>query len=107
MSFRDDVLAGLSARPRAIPARWFYDHRGSELFERITGLPEYYPLEPRITAAVNGASRWLDAPAVVVNNPISEEAASAPPAATSAVARTVRPRLSMVRDMHASSCPVP
>ena len=43
MSVRDDVLAGLSARPRAIPARWFYDHAGSELFELITELPEYYP----------------------------------------------------------------
>ena len=41
--FRADVLAGLTRRPRAIPARWFYDHRGSELFERITELPEYYP----------------------------------------------------------------
>lgn len=41
--FRSDVLAGLARRPRAIPARWFYDHRGSELFERITDLPEYYP----------------------------------------------------------------
>jgi L-histidine Nalpha-methyltransferase len=41
--FRADVLAGLERRPRAIPARWFYDHRGSELFERITDLPEYYP----------------------------------------------------------------
>ena len=41
--FRADVLAGLAARPRAIPARWFYDHRGSELFEAITDLPEYYP----------------------------------------------------------------
>jgi dimethylhistidine N-methyltransferase len=36
------VLAGLAARPRAIPARWFYDRRGSELFEVITQLPEYY-----------------------------------------------------------------
>ncbi|WP_375427319.1 L-histidine N(alpha)-methyltransferase [uncultured Sphingomonas sp.] len=43
MSFRDDVLAGLGARPRAIPARWFYDRTGSELFELITELPEYYP----------------------------------------------------------------
>ena len=43
MSFRDDVLAGLSARPRAIPARWFYDRAGSELFELITELPGYYP----------------------------------------------------------------
>lgn len=41
--FRADVLAGLARRPRAIPARWFYDHRGSQLFERITELPEYYP----------------------------------------------------------------
>lgn len=43
MTFHTDVLAGLAARPRAIPARWFYDHRGSELFEAITQLPEYYP----------------------------------------------------------------
>lgn len=43
MSFRDDVAAGLTARPRAIPARWFYDREGSELFELITALPEYYP----------------------------------------------------------------
>ena len=42
-AFRADVLAGFEARPRAIPARWFYDRRGSELFEAITGLPEYYP----------------------------------------------------------------
>ncbi|MEH3157637.1 MAG: L-histidine N(alpha)-methyltransferase [Sphingomonas taxi] len=41
--FRADVLAGLERRPRAIPARWFYDRQGSELFEAITGLPEYYP----------------------------------------------------------------
>lgn len=42
-AFRDDVLAGLAASVPAIPARWFYDHRGSELFEEITRLPEYYP----------------------------------------------------------------
>ena len=42
-AFRADVIEGLSRRPRAIPARWFYDHRGSELFEAITELPEYYP----------------------------------------------------------------
>jgi dimethylhistidine N-methyltransferase len=41
-AFRDDVLAGLAAPVRAIPARWLYDRRGSELFEAITGLPEYY-----------------------------------------------------------------
>ena len=42
-AFRADVLAGLAAPVRAIPARWFYDRRGSELFEEITRLPEYYP----------------------------------------------------------------
>ncbi|MBA3896715.1 MAG: L-histidine N(alpha)-methyltransferase [Sphingomonadaceae bacterium] len=42
-AFRADVLAGFKTRPRAIPARWFYDRAGSELFEAITGLPEYYP----------------------------------------------------------------
>jgi dimethylhistidine N-methyltransferase len=42
-AFRADVLAGLAAPQKAIPARWFYDRRGSELFEAITDLPEYYP----------------------------------------------------------------
>jgi L-histidine Nalpha-methyltransferase len=42
-AFRRDVLAGLAAPIRAIPARWLYDRRGSELFEAITELPEYYP----------------------------------------------------------------
>lgn len=42
-AFRRDVLEGLSQRHKAIPARWFYDERGSALFEDITGLPEYYP----------------------------------------------------------------
>ena len=41
-AFRSDVLRGLAAPIRAIPARWLYDRRGSELFEAITQLPEYY-----------------------------------------------------------------
>ncbi|HEX8061973.1 MAG TPA: L-histidine N(alpha)-methyltransferase [Allosphingosinicella sp.] len=40
--FHRDVLAGLAAPIRAVPARWLYDRRGSELFEAITRLPEYY-----------------------------------------------------------------
>ena len=40
-AFRDDVLSGLSAPIPAIPARWFYDRRGSELFDEITRLPSY------------------------------------------------------------------
>lgn len=42
-AFRDDVIAGLLTAPKAIPARWFYDHRGSQLFEAITELEEYHP----------------------------------------------------------------
>src|SRR5690348_10964107 len=42
-AFRHDVLAGLSALVPAIPARWLYDRRGSELFDDITRLPAYYP----------------------------------------------------------------
>ncbi|MFG1912772.1 L-histidine N(alpha)-methyltransferase [Kribbella sp. NPDC048928] len=42
-ALRDDVRAGLSATPKWLPPKWFYDARGSELFEEITRLPEYYP----------------------------------------------------------------
>lgn len=48
--FRADVLAGLKARIPAVPARWLYDRRGSELFDAITRLPEYYPT--RIETAI-------------------------------------------------------
>ena len=41
-AFRRDVLNGLAVRPRTIPARWLYDRTGSEMFEAITVLPEYY-----------------------------------------------------------------
>src|SRR5437763_10713437 len=43
LAFREDVLAGLGAPVPAIPARWLYDRRGSELFDEITRLPSYYP----------------------------------------------------------------
>ncbi|HEX3407420.1 MAG TPA: ergothioneine biosynthesis protein EgtB [Caulobacteraceae bacterium] len=42
-AFRRDVLEGLARRPKSVPPKWFYDARGSELFEQITELPEYYP----------------------------------------------------------------
>ncbi|MGC1301197.1 MAG: L-histidine N(alpha)-methyltransferase [Caulobacteraceae bacterium] len=42
-AFRADVLSGLARERRAIPPRWFYDHRGSALFEAITNVAEYYP----------------------------------------------------------------
>lgn len=40
--FAGDVRAGLSARPKRLPCLYFYDERGSRLFERICELPEYY-----------------------------------------------------------------
>ncbi|MET9504532.1 L-histidine N(alpha)-methyltransferase [Streptomyces sp. NPDC006622] len=42
-ALRADVLQGLTATPKTLPPKWFYDAHGSELFERITELPEYYP----------------------------------------------------------------
>ena len=42
-AFRRDILAGLTKSPKATPPVWFYDRHGSDLFERITRLPEYYP----------------------------------------------------------------
>jgi L-histidine N-alpha-methyltransferase len=38
-----DVRAGLTASPKTLPPKWFYDARGSVLFDEITRLPEYYP----------------------------------------------------------------
>ena len=38
----NDARAGLTARPKYMPSKWFYDSRGSQLFEDITRLPEYY-----------------------------------------------------------------
>jgi L-histidine Nalpha-methyltransferase len=39
----EDVIAGLTQSPKTIPAKYFYDDRGSDLFEQICQLPEYYP----------------------------------------------------------------
>jgi L-histidine N-alpha-methyltransferase len=45
-----DVRTGLTAQPKELPPKWFYDERGSQLFERITRLPEYY---------LTRAERWI------------------------------------------------
>ncbi|MFF6996840.1 L-histidine N(alpha)-methyltransferase [Streptomyces sp. NPDC008313] len=42
-ALRADVLHGLGSDPKTLPPKWFYDAHGSELFEKITELPEYYP----------------------------------------------------------------
>ena len=40
---RADARAGLTASPKVLPPKWFYDEEGCRLFDEITGLPEYYP----------------------------------------------------------------
>jgi dimethylhistidine N-methyltransferase len=47
-AFAEDVLAGLLAEPKHVAPKYFYDPKGSELFERITRLPEYYPTRTEI-----------------------------------------------------------
>jgi L-histidine Nalpha-methyltransferase len=68
-SLRADARAGLSATPKVLPPKWFYDAQGSALFEKITELPEYYPtraeraiLRERATeiAALSGATTLVE-----------------------------------------------
>lgn len=42
-ALRADVAHGLTRTPKQLPPKWFYDARGSDLFEAITTLPDYYP----------------------------------------------------------------
>ena len=51
-----DVRAGLTAAPKTLPPKWFYDARGSELFDEITRLPEYYPTRAERAILVERAS---------------------------------------------------
>jgi L-histidine Nalpha-methyltransferase len=69
-AFRADVLNGLGEPIPAIPARWLYDRRGSELFDAITRLPSYYPTRtetalmsakmPEIAAAIGPAQAVVE-----------------------------------------------
>jgi len=54
-SLRDEVLAGLNAQPKVIPPKFFYDERGSQLFDAICELPEYYPTRTEIAILQNHA----------------------------------------------------
>src|ERR1700738_5446208 len=47
--FADDVLDGLSQHPKRLSPKYFYDAAGSELFEQITRLPEYYPTRTELS----------------------------------------------------------
>jgi len=68
-ALRADVVTGLSARPRWLPPKWFYDSRGGQLFDDITRLPEYYPTRSETeiltaraaeVAAVTGATHLVE-----------------------------------------------
>lgn len=52
----DEVRTGLASTPKQLSPRWLYDDRGSELFDRITRLPEYYPTEAEREALVRSAA---------------------------------------------------
>jgi L-histidine N-alpha-methyltransferase len=62
-ALRADVRAGLTATPKTLPPKYFYDARGSELFDEITRLPEYYltraetSILQRYAAEIAGLSR--------------------------------------------------
>lgn len=66
---RNDVRDGLSRTPKSLPPKWFYDSAGSDLFDRITRLPEYYPTRAeaailrdraRLVAAATGADTLVE-----------------------------------------------
>ncbi len=48
-TFAADVLTGLASRPKQLPCKWLYDRRGSELFEQICELDEYYPTRTELS----------------------------------------------------------
>jgi dimethylhistidine N-methyltransferase len=55
-AFEADVLAGLSAAPKRVQAKYFYDGTGSLLFERITEMPEYYPTRSEMSILRDNAA---------------------------------------------------
>jgi dimethylhistidine N-methyltransferase len=60
-SLRADVTSGLAAPPRTLSPKWFYDERGSELFEQITALPEYYLTRAEYEILTSHAEEIADA----------------------------------------------
>jgi len=59
-ALRADVLAGLTAEPKELPPKWFYDERGSALFDEITRLEEYYPTEAERRILLDNAAAIID-----------------------------------------------
>jgi dimethylhistidine N-methyltransferase len=68
-TFAADVLEGLAATPKRLPAKYFYDDAGSRLFERITRLPEYYPTRTELRILESSAqsiARFADPGAALI-----------------------------------------
>ncbi|MFI5782748.1 L-histidine N(alpha)-methyltransferase [Nocardia sp. NPDC051570] len=67
-ALRADARSGLTSTPKSLPPKWFYDARGSDLFEAITELPEYYPTrtERALLARVVGEIAQIARPQVLV-----------------------------------------
>ncbi|WP_312813143.1 L-histidine N(alpha)-methyltransferase [Brevundimonas sp.] len=59
-TFRSDLIAGLSASPKSLSPKWFYDAEGSRLFEQITQLDEYYPTRQEKALLRQTIPLWLD-----------------------------------------------
>jgi L-histidine Nalpha-methyltransferase len=59
-ALRDDVRTGLTSTPKVLPPKYFYDARGSALFEEITRLPEYYPTRAERSILEERASEVAD-----------------------------------------------
>ena len=53
--FERDMVSALSSRPRTISPKYFYDERGSQLFDRICELPEYYPTRTELSILAGNA----------------------------------------------------
>ena len=60
-AFRADVIEGLRQDQKAIPARWLYDDAGSELFEDITRVPEYYPTRAETEILTDRSAEFAEA----------------------------------------------
>jgi dimethylhistidine N-methyltransferase len=60
-AFRRDVLRGLRRRRKTLPCKYFYDARGSQLFERICELEEYYPTRCELEILARRAGEMADA----------------------------------------------
>ncbi len=59
-ALRADVRAGLTSEPKTLPPKWFYDERGSKLFDEITRLPEYYPTRTERAILIRQAPRLAE-----------------------------------------------